>query len=78
MKIELMEKGFDDAINDIRDYLELALSTKDKKKKDLMISHARGIADAIYVMVTIREEDEEKEKEEYDYATRDTTTDSNE
>ena len=61
MKIELMEKGFDDAINDIRDYLGLALNTKDKKKKDLMISHAHGIADAIYVMVKVRD-DEKKEE----------------
>ena len=64
MKIELMEDGLDDAISIIRDYLGLALSTKDKKKKDLMISHAHGIADAIYKMVTTREEDEGKEKEE--------------
>lgn len=64
MKIELMEDGLDDAISVIRDYLGLALSTKDKKKKDLMISHAHGIADAIYKMVTTREEDDEKDKEE--------------
>ena len=64
MKIELMEDGLDEAINDIRDYLGLALGTKDKKKKDLMISHAHGIADAIYKMVTTREEDDEKDKEE--------------
>ena len=48
MKIELIEDGLDEAISDIRDYLGLALNTKDKKKKDLMISHAHGIADAIY------------------------------
>ena len=64
MKIELMEDGLDEAINDIRYYLGLALNTKDKKKKDLMISHAHGIADAIYKMVTTREEDDEKDKEE--------------
>ena len=64
MKIELMEDGLDDAISDIRYYLGLALNTKDKKKKDLMISHAHGIADAIYRMVTTREEDDEKDKEE--------------
>ena len=33
MKIELMEDGLDVAINDIRYYLGLALSTKDKKEK---------------------------------------------
>lgn len=64
MKIELMEDGLDEAINNIRDYLGLALNTKDKKKKDLMISHAHGIADAIYKMVTTREEDDKKDKEE--------------
>ena len=36
MKIELMEDGLDEAINDIRDYLGLALSTKDKKKKKIL------------------------------------------
>ena len=59
MKIELMEDGLDNSISAIREYLEQALDTRDRKKKDLMISHARGIADAIYKMVTTREEDDE-------------------
>lgn len=62
MKIKLMEDGLDDAIRGIQDYLEQALATRDRTKKDIMISHARGIADAIYKMVTTREEDVNKEE----------------
>lgn len=63
MKIELMEDGLDNAINDIRIHLKRALETKNRKEKNLMISHALGVADAIYKMVTTREE-EEKDAEE--------------
>ena len=64
MKIELMEDGLDEALRDIQNYLGKALSEKNKHKKDLMISHAYGIAEAIYKMVTMRIEDDGEGTEE--------------
>ena len=56
MKIELLEYGLDQVLDDIQNCLEQALKAKSRKKKDILISQAQGIARTIYAMVDVKEE----------------------
>lgn len=56
MKIELLEDGLDSAISEIRDCLYKAIDAKSRKKKDILIAHANGVASAIYKMTRVVDE----------------------
>lgn len=63
LKIELNERGVENTLIEIRDYLESAIETSSKKYKNEMIYKALGAVNALYYVIDVTEVDNDTENE---------------
>lgn len=63
LKLELRECGLENALEEIGEYLESALESNSKKRKNEMIHKALGAIDALYYILDVTEVDVDTESE---------------
>ena len=62
LKIELYDYGVEDTLKDISEYLESAIKSTSKKKKNEIIYKALGAIDTLYYVINVEEVDDTETK----------------
>lgn len=55
LKIELCDYGVEDVLKEIAEYLEEAIESNSKKRKNEMMHKALGAIDTLYYMINVTE-----------------------
>lgn len=63
LKIELNQYGVEDTLKEISEYLESAIVSNSKKRKDEIIHKALGAIDTLYYVLDVTEVDADTESE---------------
>ena len=63
LKIELCDYGVEDTLKAISEYLEDAIKSSSKKRKNEIIHKALGAIDAMYYVISVTEVDTDTENE---------------
>lgn len=63
LKIELCDYGVEDVLKEISEYLEEAIKSSSKKRKNEIIHKALGAIDTLYYVINVTEVDTDTENE---------------